>query len=277
MRPRRGRPLPDGSAGAAGAAGAARAGTAGAGTAGPAPGADARPLLYAVACGSPAARHIGELVALAQRAGWQVAVVATPSGRAFVDERALAAQTGFPVRSEFHQPGDPLRSRKADAIVVAPATVNTVNKWANGIADTLALGLVVEAHGLGVPIVAVPFTNAAMAAHPAFRDSLGRLRSWGVRVLFGDDVLALPAPGTGADHAARFPWRLPLEALGPARPARRAVPPPPGRPGWPRPVTARRPGGGRSAPAAGGGPARRTGGVAPPMAPRPAPAIIRDR
>src|SRR5690606_29658818 len=238
---------------------------------------DPRPLLYAVVCGSPPARHVDRLVRLAQQAGWQVAVVATPSARAFIDEPALAAQTGYPVRYEFHQPGDPLRSRTADAIVVAPATVNTVNKWAQGIADSLALALVVEGQGLGLPIVAMPFTNSAMASHPAFLESLGRLRSWGVRVLFGDDVMVMPAPGTGARYASRFPWQLPLEALGPPRPALRAVPPPAG--------TAA-PAGGTWAPGAAsatGGPAAgrvpATGGAvaAPPRAPRPAPALTRRR
>jgi hypothetical protein len=238
---------------------------------------DPRPLLYAVVCGSPPARHVDRLVRLAQRAGWQVAVVATPSARAFIDEPALEAQTGYPVRHEFHQPGDPLRSRTADAIVVAPATVNTVNKWAQGIADSLALALVVEGQGLGLPIVAMPFTNSAMASHPAFLESLGRLRSWGVRVLFGDDVMVMPAPGTGARYASRFPWQLPLEALGPPRPALRAVPPPAG--------TAA-PAGGTWAPGAAsatGGPAAgrvpATGGAvaAPPRAPRPAPALTRRR
>lgn len=228
-----------------------------------------RPLLYAVVCGSPAARHIGRLVALAHDAGWQVAVVATPSGRAFIDEPAVAAQTGYPVRSEYHQAGDPLRSRAADAIVVAPATVNTVNKWAQGIADTLALGLLVEGYGLGVPIVAVPFTNSAMAAHPAFRANLRRLRSWGVRVLFGDDVVAMPPPGTGAAHASRFPWRMSLEALGPARPAVPAVSP---VSATPLTATGPYPRGSRGTTRA---PARSR--LAPPAAPRGAPAIVRNR
>jgi flavoprotein len=35
--------------------------------------------------------------------------------------------------------------------VVAPATFNTINKWAQGISDTLALGLLNEATGLGLP------------------------------------------------------------------------------------------------------------------------------
>lgn len=249
----------------------------------PSPADDPRPLLYAVVCGSPPARHVDRLVRLAQQAGWQVAVVATPSARAFIDEHALAAQTGYPVRYEFHQPNDPLRSRTADAIVVAPATVNTVNKWAQGIADTLALALVVEGQGLGLPIVTMPFTNSAMASHPAFLENLGRLRSWGVRVLFGDDVMVLPPPGTGARYAAQFPWRLPLEALGPPRPALRAVPPPPG--------TATAAGGAASGGAVAGGGAPAAGGAvtagggsasgravaAPPRAPRPAPALTRRR
>jgi hypothetical protein len=226
-----------------------------------------RPVLYAIACGSPVAGHIGRLVSLAHRAGWRVAVIATPDGRKFIDVAALSTQTGHPVRSDFKQPGEPDVLPAADAIVVAPATVNTVNKWACGIADTLALGLLIEGYGLGLPMVAMPYTNAAMAAHPAFRQSLARLRSWGVRVLFGDDVLTLPAPGAAVHQIARFPWQLPLAALGPPRPvAVRAGPASvPGSPGTGGEV------------ASGRNHWRLIGTLrpAPPIAPRPAPAILR--
>ena len=97
--------------------------------------------------------------------------------------------------------------------MVAPATVNTINKWAAGIADTLALGLIIEDQGRGLPIVAMPFTNSAMAAHPAFGESIARLRQWGVTVLFGPDVLKLHEPGTGEALAAQFPWDLIVEPL----------------------------------------------------------------
>jgi phosphopantothenoylcysteine synthetase/decarboxylase len=170
-------------------------------------------MLYAVVCGSPAARDVGKLVSLAQQQGWQVAVVATPDALKFVDVPRLAEQTGHPVRHHYKYPGEPDILPAADAIVVAPATVNTVNKWAAGIADTLALGLLVEGIGLGVPIVALPFTNAAMASHPAFGESIARLRSWGVTVLYGDSVLRLHPPGTGHQHLDGFPWPLVLEAL----------------------------------------------------------------
>ncbi|SNT65961.1 Flavoprotein [Asanoa hainanensis] len=172
-----------------------------------------RGVLYAICCGSPVSRGVGRLVDLAKQRGWDVCVVTTPDGRKFVDVAALAGLTGHPVRSFYKNPGDPDVLPAADAIVVAPATVNTVNKWAVGIADTLALGLVVEGQGKGLPIVAMPFTNVAMGAHPAFRESMDRLRGWGITVLFGDEVLPLHPPGTGGDLVDVFPWHLALDAL----------------------------------------------------------------
>lgn len=170
-------------------------------------------VLYVIVCGSPAARHVAILVKLAQQAGWDVCVVATPDGRKFIDAPALAALTGHPVRSVYKNPGDPDVLPAADAMVVAPATVNTIAKWSAGIADTLALGLIVEGIGKGLPIVALPFTNAAMAAHPAFGEAIGRLRSWGVTVLYGDEVMPLQPPGTGEEYVDHLPWDLVLKAL----------------------------------------------------------------
>ena len=43
------------------------------------------PVLYAIVCGSPAARNVGNLVALAQARGWEVCVVATPDALKFID------------------------------------------------------------------------------------------------------------------------------------------------------------------------------------------------
>jgi phosphopantothenoylcysteine decarboxylase len=102
------------------------------------------------------ARRVDVLVELAQQQGWTVCVVASPDGRKFIDVPGLAALTGHPVRSTFKNPGDPDVLPDATAMVVAPATVNTITKWAAGIADTLPLGLLVEAIGKGLPIVAMP-------------------------------------------------------------------------------------------------------------------------
>jgi phosphopantothenoylcysteine synthetase/decarboxylase len=170
-------------------------------------------VLYAVVCGSPVSRGVGKLVELAQADGWDVCVVASPDGRKFINVVALAEQTGHPVRSTYKNPGDPDVLPDPDAMIVAPASVNTVNKWAAGIADTLPLGLVVEGQGKGLPIVAMPYTNAAMARHPAFVENLDRLRGWGIRVLFGDDVFPPLPPGSSESATDGFPWHLGLEAL----------------------------------------------------------------
>jgi phosphopantothenoylcysteine synthetase/decarboxylase len=170
-------------------------------------------VLYVIVCGATVARNVGQLVTYADRDGWEVCVVATPDGRKFMDVPTIAAQTGHPVRSFYKNPGDPDLLPGPDAVIVAPATVNTITKWAAGIADTLALGLLVECLGKGLPMVAVPYTNAAMARHPAFGEAIERLRRWGVTMLYGDDVIRLHAPGSAERHMDEFPWELPLQAL----------------------------------------------------------------
>lgn len=170
-------------------------------------------VLYLLVCASPLARDVGKLVDLAQRDGWDVCVLTTPEGRKFVDAAALQKQTGHPVRAHYKNPGESDLLPPPDAIIVVPATVNTINKWAAGIADTLVLGLLIEGYGFGLPIVAVPYTNNVMAAHPALHESIDRLRSWGVQVLFGNDVVRLHRPGQAERHRDAFPWQLALDAL----------------------------------------------------------------
>ncbi|MER8062494.1 MULTISPECIES: hypothetical protein [unclassified Streptomyces] len=53
-------------------------------------------------------------------------------------------------------------------------------------ADTLALGLLTEALGLCLPVVALPYINAAQAQHFALPHAVATLRKAGVRVLLHD-------------------------------------------------------------------------------------------
>jgi phosphopantothenoylcysteine synthetase/decarboxylase len=170
-------------------------------------------VLYVIGCGAPPAREISTLVKLAQKAGWDVCVILTPMATNFVDRAELEALTGHPVRSEYKMPGTDDVLPPADAMVVAPVTCNTINKWAEGISDTLALGLLTEAIGKGLPLVALPFTNRAQAAHPAFDRHIEELRGWGVTVLYGDDVYPLHEPGTGSRYLDLYPWHLAVQAL----------------------------------------------------------------
>lgn len=126
-------------------------------------------VLYVIVCASPRGRHVGELVNRAQARDWTVCVIPTPQALKFIDRPTLEQKTGFPVRSEYEQPGSGETLPPPNAILACPATFNTINKWAYGLADTLALALLTEAIGLGLPLVAAPALNSAQAAHPAFR------------------------------------------------------------------------------------------------------------
>jgi len=168
--------------------------------------------LYVVACGGRPAGRLSPFIARLQDRGWEVCVIATPSAVKFMDRRELESLTGHAVRYDYKQPDEPDVLPLADAMALVPATFNTINKWAAGISDTLALGLLNEAIGLELPVVAVPTPNVALAKHPAFVASVKTLRSWGVRILLDPDTYPLPTPNMGPAAAELFPWD-PLEAV----------------------------------------------------------------
>lgn len=64
-----------------------------------------------------------------------------------------------------------------------------------------------------LPIVAVPVPNTALARHPAFQDSIERLRAGGVRLLFDPDRYPLPTPNIGPPAAELFPWEALLDEI----------------------------------------------------------------
>ena len=168
-----------------------------------------KPFLYVVVCAAGIAADVSKLITAAQERDWEVGVIATPVAmNGFFDTAAVQAQTGRPIRSAWRTPGDPRPFPPPDAVVVAPATFNTVNKWAAGLADTLAVATLCEAYGLGVPVAVLPCVADALAAHPAYQDSLVRLRGMGVR--FGE-----PYSGEPEEDGRRpeFGWERALDLI----------------------------------------------------------------
>ena len=137
------------------------------------------------------------MITLARDRNWDTCLICTPTAAGWLAGELddLAAGTGHPVRSQYKHPGEPDVLPPPAAILVAPATANTIAKWALGISDNLALGLITEALGLPVPIAAVPSRNEAQAAHPAHAGHLAALRAAGVSVLAD--------PGAALDELAR--------------------------------------------------------------------------
>jgi phosphopantothenoylcysteine synthetase/decarboxylase len=171
------------------------------------------PVLYLIACGSRPAADLPDFIAHAQEQGWDVCVIATPTALKFIDAPRMRDLTGHPVRYDYKQPDEPDVLPAPHAYLVAPATFNTINKWASGASDTLALGLINEALGLRMPILAVPFVNRGLAQHPAFIRAIRDLREADVQLIFDPERFPLPVPNQGPTSRELFPWNAVRQQL----------------------------------------------------------------
>lgn len=165
-------------------------------------------MLYLVVCAAGPAEDIDELVDLLIADGWRVCMIVSPTAALWLDRAALEGKTGYLVRVEWRMPGDPEPHPPADVVLAVPVTFNTVTKWALGINDTLALGILNESLGADLPIFAFPHVKAELAAHPAYAGRVAVLRAAGVVVVDGNVL----NPVLGPDR-----WGLVIEALRSAR------------------------------------------------------------
>jgi phosphopantothenoylcysteine synthetase/decarboxylase len=162
--------------------------------------------LSVVVCGAAPTADVGTLITLAQERSWTVRAIPTPDALSFVDAAALETMTGNKVEVGYRASSDE-RPPRPDAVIVAPATFNTINKSALGITDTHALGVIAEAIGRAVPVIMVPWVNAPLSAREPFRRSLAQLRSEGVHILLTEDG-AGPRPfGLENSDLSVFPWQ----------------------------------------------------------------------
>ncbi|PZT73852.1 MULTISPECIES: flavoprotein [unclassified Streptomyces] len=171
------------------------------------------PTLYLFSSAAPPVFDVARVIEEAQADGWDVCLGLTPTAARWLADSldGLAALTGHPVRWDYRLPGQPDVWPKPDAVIVAPATFNTINQWALGITDKWLVGVVAEGIGKGIPMVMMPCVNRAYVAHPQFERSIDALRSAGVRVLYGEGGFIPNEPGQG--NPATYPWRAALDAV----------------------------------------------------------------
>ena len=72
---------------------------------------------------------------------------------------------------------------KADLLIVAPCTANTLGKIAHGIDDTPVTTFVTTAFGSKTPIVLVPAMHISMYNHPIVRENIEKLKRLGVSIV----------------------------------------------------------------------------------------------
>ena len=153
-----------------------------------------------VVTGAPLALRCADITAALKQAGWSVQVATTSAAAAWVDDATLSTVSGEPAVREHRDPSEAKRSEAPDAMVVAPATFNTIAKAALGIADTYAHSQLCEAVGSGLPIVMVPMINNKLWGHPALAGHLQTLIDAGVGLVDVQTGADTPAPvtsGTG--------------------------------------------------------------------------------
>lgn len=139
--------------------------------------------------GSIACYKACNVVSRLVQAGAEVQTGCTQSALQFIGPSTLEGLTGRPVFSDVHETGRRMDhidlAKWADLTIVCPATANTINSLANGIA-TDVIGNLFLAYDLKKPFILAPAMNVQMLAHPATKNSIGKLKSWGVQVLDTD-------------------------------------------------------------------------------------------
>lgn len=147
-----------------------------------------RKLLLGVT-GGIAAYKAAALARLFVKAGWQVQVVMTQHATAFITPLTFQALTGRETRGALFDPaheaamGHIELARWADAILIAPASANTLAKLAHGLADDLLSTLCLATDK---PLFVAPAMNRLMWAHPATQANVETLRARGTTVLHPD-------------------------------------------------------------------------------------------
>jgi phosphopantothenoylcysteine decarboxylase / phosphopantothenate---cysteine ligase len=128
--------------------------------------------------GGIAAYKACELCRLFVKDGHDVVPLVTPGAERFVTEETFRALARRP-------PGDDvyLHLTRADLLVVAPCTANTLAKLAHGLADNVLTEAALAHRG---PVLVAPAMNPRMWAHAATRANVEELRARGV-VLVGPD------------------------------------------------------------------------------------------
>lgn len=153
-----------------------------------------------------------DLASKLTQAGAHVDVILTESACRFVTPLSFRSVTGRPVYTDMWDLNDHVRhvglGESADALIIAPATANTLAKMATGFADNLLLLTTLAAR---CPAIIAPAMDGGMWEHAATQANITTLRKRGV-------IQAGPAAGRMASGLSGLGRMLePAELLGELR------------------------------------------------------------
>ncbi|MBC2606477.1 bifunctional phosphopantothenoylcysteine decarboxylase/phosphopantothenate--cysteine ligase CoaBC [Pelagicoccus albus] len=153
-----------------------------------------------IVTGSIAAYKALELIRLLTKAGASVEGVLTEGGEAFITPLSVEALTGRRAHTKMwdehsFEMNHIELSRRADLIVIAPATAGIVAKMANGLGDDLASSVLLARNK---PVLIAPSMNTAMWENAAFRRNLSQVEADGAIIVPPQtDTLACGEVGEG--------------------------------------------------------------------------------
>ncbi len=137
-------------------------------------------------CGSIAAYKATLLVRLLIKSGAEVKVVMTSSAKDFITPLTLSTLSKNPVSIQFvkNEAGEWENHVElglwADLMIIAPASANTIAKFANGLCDNLLSAVYLSAK---CPVMIAPAMDLDMYAHPATKANINKLKSYGNYVM----------------------------------------------------------------------------------------------
>lgn len=162
--------------------------------------------------GSIAAYKSAVLTRLLIKSGAEVKVVMTASAHDFITPVTLATLSKNPVLTDFIKDKSGQWNNHvelglwADAMVIAPASANTVAKMAQGICDNLLLAVYLSAR---CPVVLAPAMDLDMLQHPSTQGNLARLKNFGnyiVEPVYGELASGLTGTGRMAEPEEIVQW-----------------------------------------------------------------------
>ncbi len=138
--------------------------------------------------GSVAAIRSPDIARELMRLGADVYVVMTRMAEHVVHPDMFEWSTGNSVVTDLtgkieHVQYGGEHEKRADLILVAPSTANTIGKVAAGIDDTPVTTLLTTSIGAGIPVIIAPAMHASMYKHPIVNENIEKLRHIGIEVL----------------------------------------------------------------------------------------------
>lgn len=138
-------------------------------------------------CGSIAAVEAVKLARKLIRHGADIYPVITEAAQGIIHPNALEFAAGRKPVSQLDGSVQHVdlcgSSGRADLLLIAPATANTISKMACGIDDTPVTTFATTALGSGIPIMVAPAMDVSMYDHPIVGENIQRLRRLGVEFI----------------------------------------------------------------------------------------------